>query len=146
MFGLPAGVDPDLHVVESLHLTVVALDHELDLLVARAERVRHEVQRRLFYLNTSAPGVPQREQLLVHRDGHVPDYFAIVLVLLRMNVEKETHHLRAASAEAHGLAGLALRDAPDLRVIERTVLDLAGDAGPAPRGVDLVQERPRRVP
>src|SRR5204862_1447807 len=56
------------------------------------------------------------------------------------------HDLRTAGAEAHRLPRPALRDPPDLRIIERPVLDRAGHARPAPRGVDLVQQRARRIP
>ena len=44
-----------------------------------------------------------------------------------------------------GFARLALRDAPDLRVVERPVLDLVHDVRPAPGGVDLVEQRARRI-
>ena len=44
-----------------------------------------------------------------------------------------------------GLRRLGLRDAPDLRVVERPVLDLVDDVRPAPAGVDLVEQRARRV-
>src|SRR4051794_3906190 len=112
-------MNPDLHIVESLHLAVVAFDHELDLLVAPTERVGHEVQRGFLDLNAAAAGVAQRQQLLVHRDSHVPHDLAIVGVLVGVNVEKQTHDLRAARAKTDGFACLALGDAPDLRVIER---------------------------
>ena len=45
---------------------------------------------------------------------------------------KSAHHLRAAGAEAHRARRLALRDAPDLRVVERAVLDRVDDVRPAP--------------
>ena len=77
----PARVNPDLDVVEPLHLAVVALDHELHFFVLRAEGVGHEVQRRLLDLDAPAAGVAQRQELLVHGDGHVPDDLAVVLVL-----------------------------------------------------------------
>ena len=141
----PAGVNPDLDVVQALHLAVVAVDHELHLLVLRAVGVGHEVQRRLFDLDAAAAGVAEREQLLVHRHGHVPDHLAVVLVLVGVDVEEQAHDLGAAGAEAHRLARLALGDAPDLRVVERAVLDLAGDPRPAPCGVDLVEQRAGRV-
>ena len=144
MFGIaPAGVNPDLHVVEPLDLAVVALDHELHLLVLGAEGVGHEVQRRLLDLDAAAAGVAKREELRVHRDGHVPDDLAVVLVLVGVDVEEEAHDLRAAGAEADRLLRLALREAPDFGVVERAVLDLAGDARPAPAGVDLVEQRAR---
>src|SRR5262245_45170066 len=62
-----------------------------------------------------------------------------------MDVEEQAHDLRAAGAEPDRLARLALGDTPDLRVVERAVLDFSGYAGPAPRRVDLVQQRPRRI-
>ena len=45
----------------------------------------------------------------------------------------------------HRLAGLGLREPPDLRIVERAVLDLVDDVRPAPAGVDLVQQRAGRV-
>ena len=146
MLGLPQQVwIRDLDVLEPLDFTVVALDHELDLLVLRAERVGHEVQRRLLYLDAPAAGIAQREELRVHRDGHVPDDLAGIFVLVGMNVEEEGHDLRAAGAEADGLARLALREPPDFVVAKRPMLDRARDPRPAPAGVNFVEQRARWV-
>src|SRR5206468_5090726 len=57
----------------------------------------------------------------------------------------QAHHLRAAGAEPHGLPRLRLGQPPDLRIVERTMLDLAGDAWPPPGRVDLIQQRARRI-
>ena len=138
-------MDPDLHIVQALHLPVVALDHKLHLLVACAEGVGHEMKGGLFDLDTATASIAQGEQLLVHCDRHVPDDLAVVLVLAGVDVQEQAHHLRAAGAESDGLPRLALRDAPDLRVVERPMFDLSGDARPAPGGVNLVQQRARRI-
>ena len=103
------------------------------------------MQRGLLDLEEPAPGGAQGEQFLVHRLGHVPDHLAMVGVLRRVNVEEEAHHLGAAGAELHGMPGARLREPPDLRVVEWTMGDLVDHSGPAPAGVDLVQERARRI-
>ena len=69
----------------------------------------------------------------------------MVGVLRRVDVEEEAHHLRAAGAELDRLRGARLRQPPDLRIVERPVDDLVDDARPAPAGVDLVQQRARRI-
>ncbi len=144
--GLPQQVwIQSLHVVEALDLAVVGVDHELRLLVVLAEGVGHEVEARLFDLDALAAGVAQGQQLLVHRHGQVPDHLALVLVLGRVDVEEQAHHLRAAGAELDRLAALGLGHAPDLGVVQRAVLDLVDHPRPAPAGVDLVQQRARRV-
>jgi hypothetical protein len=44
-----------------------------------------------------------------------------------------------------GFARPGLRHPPQLGIIERPVLDLVDHVRPAPAGVDLVQQRPRRI-
>ncbi len=44
-----------------------------------------------------------------------------------------------------GFRCLSLGDAPDLRIIQRPVLDFAHDVGPPPAGIDFVEERARRI-
>ncbi len=146
MFGLPQQVwIQSSHVFEALHLAIEGVDQEQHLFVVLAEGVGHEVERRLLDLNQPAAGVAQREELGVHRFGHVPDHLALVLVFLRVDVEEQRHHLRAARAKADGLARLRLRHPPELRVAERPVLDLVHHVRPAPAGVDLVQQRAWRI-
>ena len=99
----------------------------------------------LLDLDAAAAGVAQRQQLLVHRLRHVPDHLPLVFVFRRVDVEEQRHHLRAAGAELDRLARLSLREAPQLRIIERPVLDLVDHVRPAPAGVDLVQQRARRI-
>lgn len=53
----PAGVDPDLHVIQTLHLAIVAFDHELHIVMVTAVGVGPEVQRRFLDLNALAAGV-----------------------------------------------------------------------------------------
>ena len=111
-------MNPQLDVVQSLHFAVERVDQETHVVVILAEGVGHEVERRLLDLYAPAAGVAQREQLLVHGFRHVPDHLTLVRVLRRVDVEKQRHDLRAAGAELDRLAGLALRHAPQLRVIE----------------------------
>ena len=70
---------------------------------------------------------------------------ALVLVLGRVDVQEQRHHLRAAGAELDRLARLALRDPPELGVVQRAVLDLVDHVRPAPAGVDLVEQRAGRI-
>ena len=100
---------------------------------------------------TLAPGGRELAQLGVHRRGHVPDELLLVLevVLGRVAVEEDREHLRRARPELDGLAGrrACLGDPPELGVLERVarvVLDLADDARPAPRRLDLVHQRAGR--
>ena len=58
---------------------------------------------------TEAAGVAQGQQFRVHRHGQVPDHLALVLVLGRVDVQEQAHHLRATGAELHRLAALGLR-------------------------------------
>jgi hypothetical protein len=111
-------VNPDLHVVETLDLPVVAVHHELHLFVLRAVGVGHEVEGRLLDLDAAAAGIAQREQLRVHGHRHVPDDFPVVFVLVGVDVEEEAHDLRTAGAEPDRLPRLALGQAPDLRIVE----------------------------
>ena len=141
----PAGVDPKLDVIEPLDLSIERVDHEFHFLVVLAVGVRHEMKRWLFDLNAPATAIAQRQQFFVHGLGHVPDDLALVLVLGRVNVEEERHHLRTASAKLDGLARLGLRDAPHFSVIQRPVLDLVHNMRPAPPGVNLVQQRAWRI-
>jgi hypothetical protein len=141
----PAGVNPQLHVVEPLHLAVEGVHHELHFVVVFAVGVRHEVEGGFLDLDAAAAGVAQRQQLFVHRLRHVPDDLALVLVVRRVNIQEQRHHLRAAGAELDRLARLRLRDAPQLGIVERAVLDLAGDVRPAPAGIDFVQQRAGRI-
>ena len=64
-------------------------------------------------------------------------------------VEEDRQHLRRAGPELDRLAGggAGLGDPPQLGVLERVlrvVLDLADDARPPPRRLDLVHQRPGR--
>ena len=66
-----------------------------------------------------------------------------------MAVEEDREHLRGAGPELDRLAraGACLCDPPELGVLERiarVVLDLADDARPPPRRLDLVHQRPGR--
>src|ERR1039458_8548522 len=72
----PAGVNPQFHVVESLHFAIERIDHELHFLVVLAISVRHEVEGGLLDLYAAAAGVAQRQQLLVHGLRHIPDHLA----------------------------------------------------------------------
>jgi hypothetical protein len=103
------------------------------------------MERRFFDLNASAAGVAQRQQLGVHRHGHVPDHLARILVRVGVSVEEQAHDLRAAGAETHRLRRFALGDPPDLRVVERPMLDPAGHPRPAPGRVDFVEQRAGRI-
>ena len=114
----PAGVNPDFDIIQTLHFAVVAIDHELDLFALGAKGIRHEVQRGLLDLNALAASVAQSEQFLIHGHGHVPDNFVVVLVLGGVDVEKQAHDLRAAGAEANGLASFGLGQPPNLSVIQ----------------------------
>ena len=70
---------------------------------------------------------------------------ALVFVFWSVDVQEESHHLGATGAELERLARLSLRDAPQFRVVERTMLDLVDDMRPAPSGVDFVEQRARRI-
>ena len=112
---------------------------------------RREVDRRLLDLDHLRPGGRELAQLEVHRAGHVPDQLLLVVevVLGGVAVEEDRQHLRRAGPELDGLAGggAGLGDPPQLRVLERVlrvVLDLADDARPPPRRLDLVHQRPGR--
>ena len=105
-------MNPQLHVVEALDLAVERIDHELHFLVIFAVGVRHEVEGGFLDLDTAAAGVAQRQQFLVHGLRHVPDHLTFVLVLGRVDVQEQRHHLRAAGAELDRLARLGLRHAP----------------------------------
>ena len=141
----PAGVDPQLYVVESLDFPVEGIDHELHFCVVLAISICHEVKGRLFDLDTTAACVSQCQQLLVHRFRHVPNDLALVLVFGCVNVKEECHDLRATRAKLDGLACFCLRNAPQLRIIEGPVLDLSDNMRPPPAGIDLVQERAGRI-
>src|SRR6266478_621008 len=141
----PAGVDPQFYVVEPLHFAVERFNHELDLFVVLAKGVGHKVERRLLNLDAPTAGIPQGYQFLIHRFRHIPDHLALVLVLGRVDVQEERHHLRTTRAEFDRLASLSLRDAPQLRVIERPVIDFVDDVRPSPPGVNFVQQRPWRI-
>ena len=67
------------------------------------------------------------------------------VVVLGVAVEEDRQHLGRARPELDGLAGrrAGLGDAPELGVLERVarvMLDLADDARPAPRRLDLVHQ------
>ena len=109
------------------------------------------MDRRLLDLDHLGPGGRELAQLEVHRGGHVPDQLLLVVevVLGRVAVEEDREHLRRAGPELDGLARrrAGLGDPPQLGVLERVprvVLDLADDARPAPRRLDLVHQRPGR--
>src|SRR5438034_7058171 len=72
-----------------MDLAVERLDHEFYLLVILTVGVRHEVERRLLGLDAATAGITQRQQFLVHRLRHIPDYLALVLVLGRVDVQEE---------------------------------------------------------
>ncbi len=119
----PAGVDPDLDVVETLDLAVEAVDEEVDQLRLLRVVARDEVQGRLLDLDHLAPRRRKLPQLEVHGLGHVPRQLLLVVevVVVVVAVEEEREHLGRARAELDLLArsGALLRDPPDLRVLER---------------------------
>ena len=147
----PAGVDPQLDVIEPVHLVVERVDEEVEQLRLVRVEAGDEVDRRLLDLDHLRPGGRELAQLGVHRGRHVPDELLLVVevVLGRVAVEEDREHLRRAGPELDGLArGRArLGDPPQLGVLERVarvVLDLADHARPAPRRLDLVHQRPGR--
>ena len=101
----PAGVNPELDVVEALHFAIERVHHEFHFVMILSEGVGHEVKGRLFDLNATAAGVAQGEELLVHGFGHVPDklFLVVEIVIRRVTVEEESQHLGGARAELHGL-------------------------------------------
>src|SRR5260370_16523798 len=128
----PAGVDPQLDVIEPMDLAVERVDHELYLFVVFAVSVRHEMERRLLDLDAPATGITQRQQFLVHGLCHIPDDLALVLVLGRVYIQEERHHLRAARAELYRLAGLPLPHPPQFLLLEPPLLDLLPNIPPSP--------------
>ncbi len=91
------------------------------------------------------PASRRASRLLVHRHGHVPIDFPLVLVFRRGDVQKQTHYLGTAGAELDRPRGAGLRHSPELGVVQRAVLDLVDHAGPAPAYVDFVEQRARRI-
>ena len=138
-------MDPDLDIVQALHLAVKGLEHELHVIVVRAVGIGPEMERWFLDLNTFAAGVAQRQKLFIHGYRHVPDDFLVFFVFRGVEIQEKSHDLGAAGTETDGPGGFALGHAPDLGVIERPMLDLVHDARPAPTGVNLIEQRAGRV-
>jgi hypothetical protein len=88
-----------------------------------AKSVGHEVEGWFFNLDTAAACIAQRQQLFVHRLRHIPNHLTLVFVFRRVNIQEKRHNWRATSNKLDRFASFRLSDAPQLRIIERPVLD-----------------------
>ena len=127
---------------------VEGVDEEVEHLLLFGVKRRREVDRRLLDLDDLRARRGELAKLLVHGRRHVPDQLLLVVAVVR-RVWLSRKIDRTCTEHVPNLTGLpepgaCLGDPPQLGVLERVpgvVLDLAHDARPAPRRLDLVHQR-----